>query len=155
MSIAKFFYQKAATKGPTLQTSLRNVSINGIIFDMDGTLTIPVMNFKMLRERLNITSGTDILQYARNAPATEQPNINKIIEDFEDEGLEKLTLQSNLHKLFYFLKENDIKRALLTRNTHKAVDAFISKFLQNDEKKLFTRACDIFSEVSFHELHKS
>lgn len=146
--MAKFFYQKVtAMNGAAIQNSLRNVAINGIIFDMDGTLTIPVLNFKKLRERLNITADIDILEYAKNAAITEQTNIYKIINDFEDEGLEKLEFQPNLYQIFYFLKENNVKQALLTRNNQRAVQAFISKFLQDDKKKIFTRESDIFSEV--------
>lgn len=125
------------------------VPIYGVIFDMDGTLTVPVLNFKMLREKLGIAGRkVDILQHIEDAPnATEKENRKKMVEDFEDEGDRLLQFQPNLHQLFYFLKKNNVKRALLTRNKQSAVDSFISKFIQEDDKGIFTDKNEIFSEI--------
>ena len=71
------------------------------------------------------------------------------MEDFEDEGDRLLKFQPNLHQLFYFLKENNIKRALLTRNKQSAVDSFINKFIKDDTKGVFKDRNEIFSKVSY------
>jgi len=48
---------------------------------MDGTLTLPVLDFKKLRERLGISDGDDILYFASNAPPGEKERINKPQEE--------------------------------------------------------------------------
>ena len=147
-----FFYRKLymSSCGKNIVNQER-VPIYGVIFDMDGTLTVPVLNFKMLREKLGIAGRkVDILQHIEDAPnATEKENRKKMVEDFEDEGDRLLQFQPNLHQLFYFLKKNNVKRALLTRNKQSAVDSFISKFIQEDDKGIFTDKNEIFSEVGF------
>ena len=117
---------------------------------MDGTLTIPVINFRLLREKLGILDKSiDILEHVENAPTMEEKQRRKqMVEDFEDEGDRLLKLQPNLHKLFYFLKEKNLKRALLTRNKQSAVDSFVKKFIQNDERNSFKDENEIFLNVS-------
>uniref|UniRef100_A0A7M5UYT1 Uncharacterized protein n=1 Tax=Clytia hemisphaerica TaxID=252671 RepID=A0A7M5UYT1_9CNID len=111
-----------------------------------STLTIPVINFKLLREKLGILDKSiDILEHVENATTKEEKQRRKqVVEDFEDEGDRLLKLQPNLHKLFYFLKKNNLKRALLTRNKQSAVDTFVHKFIQNDERNLFNNENEIF-----------
>ena len=127
----------------------KKIPIHGVIFDMDGTLTIPVLNFKILREKLGIADRSiDILQHIEDAKdEVEKEKRKKMVEDFEDEGDRLLQFQPNLHHLFYFLKENNIKRALLTRNKQSAVDNFINKFIQSDKKGVFKDRSEIFSKV--------
>ena len=44
-------------------TICRSVVINGVIFDMDGTLTQPILNFSEMRQRIGIASSQDVLTY--------------------------------------------------------------------------------------------
>ena len=141
----KYFYRRISN-GHT-QSMIKETLINGIIFDMDGTLTIPVLKFTVLRERLGIPQKTDILTYAGNAPDDEKSKIFQIIEEFEEEGLTNLKLQPNLHQLLYFLRKENLKTALLTRNNRKAVDHFISKIIKEDKTGIFSNESDIFSAV--------
>ena len=39
-------------------------SIKGVIFDMDGTMTVPILDFKEMRRRVGIPNTADILMYA-------------------------------------------------------------------------------------------
>lgn len=38
--------------------------IKGVIFDMDGTLTVPCIDFKKMRELAKVPAGEDILTHA-------------------------------------------------------------------------------------------
>ena len=147
-----FFYRKLymSSCGKNIMHQ-KKIPIHGVIFDMDGTLTIPVLNFKVLRQQLGIPDKSiDILQHIEDAPdKIEKEKRKKIVEDFEDEGDRLLKFQPNLHQLFYFLKENNIKRALLTRNKQSAVDSFINKFIKDDTKGVFKDRNEIFSKVSY------
>lgn len=61
--------------------------IKGVIFDMDGTLTIPVLNFLEMRTRLGLSRGVDILPTVLSMPAEERERAMKIIQEMEEEGL--------------------------------------------------------------------
>lgn len=60
--------------------------IKGVIFDMDGTLTLPVLNFIDMRTRLGLSPGTDILPAVMSMAADERERAMQIIEDMEEEG---------------------------------------------------------------------
>ena len=77
----------------TAQTSSRHLhstirAIKGVIFDMDGTLTIPVLNFSEMRARIGLPQGADILAAVANMVADERERAMEIIEECEEEGRE-------------------------------------------------------------------
>lgn len=126
----------------------QNASIKGVIFDMDGTLTVPVLDFKGLRSKLGISASTDLLEFAISSPTADMQNqVLKMIADCESEGIAKMKLRPYLHQLLYFLKEERVNVALLTRNTRIAVDAFIKEVLAKDTRSIFQEESDIFSMV--------
>ena len=57
-----------------------------MIFDMDGTLTIPVLNFTEMRTRLGLSQGTDILPAVMNMESAERDRAMAIIRELEEEG---------------------------------------------------------------------
>ncbi|MFO7535772.1 MAG: HAD-IA family hydrolase [Kiritimatiellia bacterium] len=90
--------------------------IQGVIFDMDGTLTVPVLDFALMRARLGIAEG-DILATVRAWPADRQAWAFGIIEEIEEEGRFRLQLQPGAQALMRRLDERKIPKAILTRNT--------------------------------------
>ena len=130
-----------------LNGSLRKmVPIFGVIFDLDGTLTVPVLNFAILRERLkrfNISRTDDILaSIEKRESAAEKQEMLRILEEFEAEGREKFALQPGVDEMLEIFHERQIKLAIVTRNDNKAVELFL--------KHLEPRFQDgkIFSHVS-------
>ena len=120
--------------------------IEGVIFDMDGTLTIPVLDFSELRTRLGINDTTDILEYANKCVGDKKQEVFRTIETFEDEGNKNLKLQPHIYDLFSYLKRNQLQTALITRNNSRAVEAFFEKLLADDKDNVF-HSTDIFSQV--------
>ena len=105
-----------------------NKSLYGIVFDMDGTLTVPCLDFKKLRQVLGLVDGTDILSHVSGLSEVEKKEAMTIIENFEKEGREKLQVQPGIKELFQFLGENSgLHLGLLTRNSGEAVDHFLLK----------------------------
>ncbi len=62
--------------------------IKGVIFDMDGTLTIPVLRFSEMKEKLGLKPTDDILPVVQKLPTEERVRAFEIIEEFEKEGME-------------------------------------------------------------------
>ena len=108
-------------------------TLQGLVFDMDGTLTVPCLDFKKLRKLLSINDKVDILGHVETLAKDEREKSMKIIEDFEDEGRRNLKLQPAIAELFNFLvKDTNLKLALLTRNDMKAVEHFLGKCSENN-----------------------
>lgn len=61
------------------------VEISGIIFDMDGTLTIPMLRFKEMRARLGLAPNQDILPTVQTFPPDKRASAMTIIEEMEEE----------------------------------------------------------------------
>jgi phosphoglycolate phosphatase-like HAD superfamily hydrolase len=104
------------------------VPIKGIVFDMDGTLTEPVLDFKELRQNLAIPQGVDILQYISNRPTQSETDemYSKLLE-FEARGASDLRLQKGAKELLRLAAKCQVKRALVTRNTQNGIEVFLNK----------------------------
>ena len=90
-------------------TICRSVVINGVIFDMDGTLTQPILNFSEMRQRIGIASSQDVLTYVSSISNEEdQRKAMKIIEDMEEEASKRLTLQTGVFQLLDYLASKQV-----------------------------------------------
>lgn len=102
--------------------------IAGVIFDMDGTLTLPGhIDFNAMYARIGLPRGEDILEQIRQMPQDKQAAAVKIVEEEEMAALEKLELQPGLHDLFVELRARRIRCAIATRNIIAAVDFFFDR----------------------------
>jgi phosphoglycolate phosphatase-like HAD superfamily hydrolase len=122
MSCSRFSYVRNG--------SLRKlVPIFGVIFDLDGTLTVPVLNFAILRERLkrfNVSATDDILtSVERKENAGEKQEMLRIIEEFEAEGRERFSLQPEVNEMLEVFHGSEVKMAIITRNDQRAVEQFL------------------------------
>lgn len=130
--------------------------IEGVIFDMDGTLTVPAYDFCKLRERLGLPRGVDLLKAVDAMDSLEnRAAAHKVIEEFEEEGLRSLQLQPHAVDLLRFVSRHSVGRALVTRNSQRSVQVFLTA-LQADmaggpsaaEKEGEDVPWPIFSEVN-------
>lgn len=113
--------------------------LRGVVFDMDGTLTVPVIDFpgmykavlgeedyKILKKE-NPT-GIDILHHIESWSPRRQRIAYEIIADFEKKGLDSLQIMPGLSQLYEFLESKNIRRGLITRNVKASVDIFHQRF---------------------------
>ena len=101
--------------------------IRGVIFDMDGTLTLPHMDFQALRRELGIAAG-DIVNYMRSVSGTEKDRVEAILHRFEEDAAVNAELQPGAHDLVAALRARGIKVGLLTRNSRRSVETVCAKF---------------------------
>ncbi|GAB2266717.1 hypothetical protein Dimus_001710 [Dionaea muscipula] len=113
--------------------------LRGIVFDMDGTLTVPVIDFQEMykavlgeEEYFAIKSrspiGIDILQLIENWSSDERRRAYETIADFERQGLDRLQIMPGALELCGYLDSKKIRRGLITRNVKAAVDIFHQRF---------------------------
>ncbi|CAN6273978.1 unnamed protein product [Urochloa humidicola] len=115
--------------------------LRGVVFDMDGTLTVPVIDFPaMHREvlggdkayaaaRAAAGGGSfDILRCIEELAPDKQRHAYEVIARFEKEGLDRLQIMPGASELCEFLDAKQIRRGLITRNVKDAVDLFHQRF---------------------------
>lgn len=123
----------------TAMSTKTKTRLRGVVFDMDGTLTVPVIDFSSMykavlgeteyrRIRQENPSGIDILHLIESWSPDEQQKANEIILDFERLGRERLQIMPGAAELCGFLDSKKIRRGLITRNVKEAVDLYHQRF---------------------------
>ncbi|QDZ20995.1 haloacid dehalogenase-like domain-containing protein [Chloropicon primus] len=104
--------------------------VRGVIFDMDGTLTIPCLDFVKMRRRAGEALGRDIgrgdmlAEVAKEECEEKRAAALRAIKEVEREGHEKMKLARDVSAVCSFLDERNIPRAILTRNSRESLDYF-------------------------------
>ena len=85
-----------------LQASCRRVSsatmstgrpkLRGVVFDMDGTLTKPNLDFREMYSRCNVDMSEDILAAIDRKPPAEGAAAQAVVDEMEEEGRRTLQL---------------------------------------------------------------
>ncbi|KAF8015902.1 hypothetical protein BT93_H1449 [Corymbia citriodora subsp. variegata] len=112
--------------------------LRGVVFDMDGTLTVPVIDFAAMyravlgddeyrRVRAENPTGIDILHLIEGWTPERQRKAYEVIADYERQGLDRLQIMPGAAELCSFLDSKKL-RGLITRNMRSAVDLFHQRF---------------------------
>jgi HAD superfamily hydrolase (TIGR01509 family) len=88
-----------------------------IIFDMDGTLTIPQHHFEAIRAELDIPSGELILEYLADLPRAEGMRRRAQLEVIERRIARKSKPAEGMHDLLNQVASGNLPVAILTRNS--------------------------------------
>ncbi len=98
----------------------------GIIFDMDGTLTVPTINFTEIRKALGIPEGLDLLKVIETYTEDQKKYHLEIIEKYEKEALKNTTLQKGVNNTLQEFSTSNIKMGIITRNTIESAKEVLS-----------------------------
>lgn len=97
-------------------------TLRGVIFDMDGTLTVPNLDFAAMYERCNVPLSEDLLAAISAMPSDEKAAANAVIDEMEAEGRRTLQLNEGALELAGWLHRHGVPTAIVTRNTAVTVD---------------------------------
>ncbi len=97
-----------------------------VIFDMDGTLTLPAIDFDRLRAEIGIESGT-IFEALDTLTANRRARAHEIIEEHERIAARDSELQDGVHEVLEFLRAGEIRIAIATRNSRSSVRTVLNK----------------------------
>ena len=95
--------------------------LRGVVFDMDGTLTNPNLDFGVMYKRCGVDRSQDILEAIAQMPAADAAAASAIVEEMEEEGRRTLALAPGTVDVLQWLKERGIRTAVVTRNTIRTV----------------------------------
>lgn len=87
------------------------------IFDMDGTLTVPLHDFAWLRAQLHIRPDQDILQALGERPPEQAAADHAFIAAWEDGLARRAQAQQDARALLESLSARGCRLGILTRNT--------------------------------------
>eukprot|EP01018_Ginkgo_biloba_P013304 Gb_36025 [translate_table: standard] len=123
--------------------------LRGLVFDMDGTLTVPVTDFEKMKRMVlgddhpdiksGNTSGIDILHEIENWSPDRQQKAYAVITDFERQAHERLQIMPGALELCALLDARQIRRGLITRNVKASVDLFHLRFGMNEFRPALSR----------------
>ncbi|KAF8055985.1 haloacid dehalogenase-like hydrolase domain-containing protein [Scenedesmus sp. PABB004] len=98
--------------------------VRGVVFDMDGTLTVPVIDFQYMRQRVGVGPTGDILDVIASWPPEEQAAAHAAIAEIEEQALRDMQAMPGLVELCSWLDGAGIPRGLITRNVLASVRYF-------------------------------
>ena len=101
--------------------------LEGVIFDLDGTVVDVPYNWPRIREELG-AGGVPILSYLASLEEPEKTEKWQLLEKYEDEATGKAALKKGMPQLLDFLTRKSIKKALVTNNSRENVDFLLKKF---------------------------
>ena len=102
------------------------MAIRGIIFDMDGTLTAPDLEFAKIKQAAGI-GDVDLLDYLRAATGKEYVRVHRLLMRFEAGGVASARLNRGARTVLRYLARHQFPTALLTRNSRKSVAGVCAK----------------------------
>lgn len=86
------------------------------IFDMDGTLTLPVHDFEAIRRQIGIPSGAPILEAIAQMPRAEATRVAHRLHDLEMELAYRAQPQPEVKNVLEALVHQGRELGILTRN---------------------------------------
>ena len=99
-----------------------------VIFDLDGTLTEPVLDFDAIRAEIGLPEKVPILEYLDQLTVGERARAEAVMLRHERAAIAQATLADGCADLLGHLREREIPIAILTRNVREVVEAFARMF---------------------------
>ncbi|MDP9173429.1 MAG: HAD family hydrolase [Planctomycetota bacterium] len=97
-----------------------------ILFDMDGTLTQPILDFPRLKAEMGI--GTEpILEALAKMEGARRESALAILERFEEQAAAESTLNPGCRELLEWINQQKLGIALITRNSRRSVRTFLQR----------------------------
>ena len=97
-----------------------------ILFDMDGTITTPLLDFPRIRSDMGI-GDRSILEAMAEMGATERERAEAVLLRHECEAAQRSTLNAGCAELMAWVESRGIGRALITRNSRASVMTVLAK----------------------------
>jgi HAD superfamily hydrolase (TIGR01509 family) len=99
-----------------------------VIFDLDGTLTEPVLDFDAMRAEIGLPERVPVLESIEGFSAAERARAEAVMLRHERAAIARATLADGCADLLGHLRDREIPIAILTRNVREVVDTFARMF---------------------------
>jgi HAD superfamily hydrolase (TIGR01509 family) len=111
-----------------------------LLFDMDGTLTEPALDYPVIKASIGIPLEQPILEALAAMTPTNRAAAENILHEYEDRAATESTLNRGCDRLIEWITERKFKTALITRNSRKSVASVLERHGLSFDL-LITREC--------------
>lgn len=101
--------------------------IDGIIFDLDGTLLDSALDFDLMRSEMGLPSGRPILESLSDLPRNDLVRCQAILQRHESAGAERAEPLPGVVEFLLELQRRGLRRAIVTRNSRPITLAMLAK----------------------------
>ena len=114
----------------------RQSVVKAVLFDFDGTLTLPgLIDFMAIKKEINCPDDNPILEFIAALPrGGERRRAAKVLEKYENKAAEAAKPNENAEEIIMFLRAQGLKLGILTRNRLGAVLTSLKKFRKISRK---------------------
>src|SRR3954452_5400138 len=98
-----------------------------LLFDMDGTLTEPLLDFPAIRADIGVPAGHGLLEWMATLPEAERAVAEEKLHAHEDRAATASTLNSGCDELLAWVRERRLPTALITRNSRKSAACVLAR----------------------------
>src|SRR4051794_32597580 len=97
-----------------------------LLFDMDGTLTEPMLDFEAIKQEMGI-AGKPILETLATLTCEARAAAEAVLHRHEERAATESTLNPGCADLLDWVRRQRIETALITRNSWLSVDRVLSR----------------------------
>jgi phosphoglycolate phosphatase len=101
--------------------------IDGIIFDLDGTLLDSGLDFDLMRQEMGLPTGRPILESLAELPEADLARCHAILHQHELAGADRAMPLPGVIDFLDELQRRGLKRAVVTRNSRPITLAMLAK----------------------------
>lgn len=102
--------------------------IKAVIFDLDGTLTRPFLNFKEIRDEIGVPFGRQsLLDQIGEMPEDEARKAHQILAAREREAVENAEINEGVRELVEYVNSRGLKSGVITRNSRESTEKTLEK----------------------------
>jgi HAD superfamily hydrolase (TIGR01509 family) len=103
--------------------------IKGVLFDFDGTLTLPgALDFPAIKREMNCPPDIPILEWLETVPAERKPPLMKILESAEEKAAEESLPNVGAEECLLTLRDRGVLLGIITRNSLPSVRVALERF---------------------------
>lgn len=103
--------------------------IKGVLFDFDGTLTLPgALDFPAIRREMNCPPDIPILEWLETVPAERKPPLMRILESAEEKAAEESLPNVGAEECLLTLRDRGVLLGIITRNSLPSVRVALERF---------------------------
>lgn len=102
--------------------------LKGVIFDMDGTITVPYINWKVLRERIGAAPDKTLMQFIESLPPERSAWANGELLKAELEAARKAAANEGIAELVDYLRQKGLRLAVVTNSHGEAMRTVLERY---------------------------
>ncbi|MBN1943608.1 MAG: HAD family hydrolase [Phycisphaerae bacterium] len=113
-------------KSPRENPASPNRAFEAVIFDMDGTLIVPLLDFDAIRAEFGVAPGQSVLESIHGRPGEERRKAHDRLVEIEVAAARQAKLLPGAVEIVAAVRSAGLKTALLTRNTREAMNIVLA-----------------------------